>query len=336
MQLTIVTTFVGCLLWLAQVDATLDLLLPNQGRQETSKCNGVSKSKQTIIKNPPTLAEDSCVYHIRPYSPNVCQLLVEFKEFELQQPVLDPQTLRLECGDHLEIGDFSLCGDNTGQHLYLPFNVAKGEKEIALTFNLPHRWSSSKWHLIVTQLECPVHKRLGQRLLDEVLMDGRTILSAMASDSSHDWELLAPTGCNQYFTKTVGTIKSFNFKNDGSSRYLPNMKYVICIKAVNGATIIEYQATKFSLSNEIESSAGYDGDCHSTIQTDGRREDYLMIPQSYVANSMNILPTYYCGTSMQTRPDVIASAPFNLLFTSDSITDETETGFSINYRIRNP
>ncbi|XP_073847521.1 uncharacterized protein [Musca autumnalis] len=323
--------FVVGLLGLWQVEATLDILLPKQGRQETSRCNGVSKSKQTIIKNPSTLTGDSCVYRIQPYSSNVCQLHVEFKEFELQQPQLVAN--RLECVDHLLVGDFSLCGDNTGQHLYLPFNVENGVKEIPLTFNLVNRWPLSKWHLVVTQLECPQQTQLGKRLINGGL--GALFLDRATNDGN-DWELLAPTGCSQYFTQPTGTIKSFNYRSDGSSHYLPNMNYVICIKADIGATIIEYKATKFSMSNEIENSPGYDGDCHSTIQTPGRREDYLMIPQSYVANSGTIMPTYYCGTSLQTRPEIVASAPFFLHVASDSFTDETETGFSIKYRIRNP
>lgn len=88
------------------------------------------------------------------------------------------------------------------------------------------------------------------------------------------------------------------------------------------------------MSNEIVTSMGYDSDCHSTVQTEGRREDYLMIPQSYVAHSMNILPTYYCGTSLQSRPSLVASAPFIMYFTSDGYTDETETGFNIKYNVR--
>lgn len=88
------------------------------------------------------------------------------------------------------------------------------------------------------------------------------------------------------------------------------------------------------MSIEIETSAGYDSDCHALVQTLGRREDYLMIPNSYVANTSSVTPTYYCGTSLQQRPSVIASAPFTLYFSSDGFTDEKETGFSINYRIR--
>lgn len=298
------------------------------------QCNGVSKLKRTIIKNPALFTMDPCVYTIQAFSPSVCQLLIEFQRFELQPPTLNMNSL--ECGDNLSIGDFILCGDNTAQHLYIPFNVANGVSEIPLTFNLPNRWSQSVWRMVITQLECPaVPKKRSQTFMPFVNGNNlQNLRSIFSSHNNNDLDMLAPTGCNQYFTQLTGNIKSFNFKDDGSSYYLSNMNYVICIKPVPGATMIEYQALKFSMSNEIDTSIGYDGDCHSTVQTSGRREDYLMIPQSYVASSLSVLPTYYCGTSLQTRPALVASAPFVIYFSSDGYTDDTETGFNINYRIR--
>lgn len=88
------------------------------------------------------------------------------------------------------------------------------------------------------------------------------------------------------------------------------------------------------MSNPVTGSMGFDGDCRSTIQTPGRREDYLMIPQSYAATGLNIMPTYYCGTSLQTYPSLVASAPFLMYFSSDEYTDQTETGFNIKYTVR--
>ncbi|KAI8118133.1 hypothetical protein FF38_09714 [Lucilia cuprina] len=300
------------------------------------QCNMASRLKRTIIKNPAVFNSNPCIYTIQPYSPDVCQLLIQFERFEMQPPNYDAGNNVLECGDNLSIGDFTLCGDNNGQHLYLPFNVASGVPEITLTFNLPNRWSASIWRLVVTQLECPAQpKKRAQSFMPFVngnnLQNLRTIFT---SHSNADLELLAPHGCHQYYTQLTGSIKSFNYKPDGSTYYLPNMNYVICIKPTGGVNMIEYQAQKFSMSNAIPGSPGYDGDCRGTIQTPFRREDYLMIPQSYVANSMSILPTYYCGTSLQTNPSLVASAPFIMYFSSDEFTDTTETGFDIRYTVR--
>lgn len=144
------------------------------------------------------------------------------------------------------IGDFTLCGDNTGQHLYLPFNVANGIQEITLTFNLPNRWSLNNWRLVITQLECPVSKRRSQQQQQQLtfmpFVNGNNLPNLRTIFSSHhnnDFDLLAPPGCHQYFTQPMGTIKTFNYKDDGSTYYLPGMNYVICIKPSSGATMIE-------------------------------------------------------------------------------------------------
>ena len=181
-----------------------------------------------------------CVYTIQPFSPDVCQLLIEFQSFELQPPVYSTTDFSQKCDDHLSIEDFILCGFNTGQHLYVPFNVASGVPEISLTFNLPNRWVSSIWRLVVTQLECPAQpKKRTQSFMPFVsgnnLQNLRTIFS---SHHNGDLDMLAPPGCHQYYTQPSGNIKSFNFKDD-TTFYLPSMNYVICIKSTAGANMIE-------------------------------------------------------------------------------------------------
>lgn len=184
---------------------------------------------------------DPCIYTIQHFSPDVCQLLIEFQRFELQPPIYSTANMKQDCADHLLIGDFKLCGYNTGQHLYVPFNVANGITEITLTFNLPNRWPSSIWNLVITQLECPAQpKKRTQSFMPFV--SGNNLQNLRTIFSSHhgggDLELLAPPGCHQYYTQPSGSIKSFNFKDD-TTLYLPNMNYVICIKPAGGANMIE-------------------------------------------------------------------------------------------------
>lgn len=135
-----------------------------------------------------------------------------------------------------------MCGENTGQHLYLPFNVANGVPEISFTFNLPNAWPSSVWRLVVTQLECPAQpkKRSQQSFMPFVNSNNlQSLRTIFTSHSNADLDLLAPPGCHQYYTKPTGTIKSFNFKPDGSTYYIKEMSYVICIKPSGGANMIE-------------------------------------------------------------------------------------------------
>lgn len=180
---------------------------------------------------------DPCVYTIRPYSANVCQLLIEFVLFELQEPTLNAANNALECADHLIVGDFTLCGHNTGQHLYFPFNVANGAEAMTLSFNLPMRSSANRWHLVVTQLECPLVR--SSRTLGRTFM--QIINESLEPFVANDLDKLAPLGCNQYYTQLTGNIKSFNYKSDaGLSYYPPNMNYVICIKPTAAAMQIRW------------------------------------------------------------------------------------------------
>ena len=83
----------------------------------TLQCNETSTLKRTTLRNPSTVP-DSCSYKIEPYSPRVCQMLVEF-DMILAQPVFPVNSDRVspECQkDSLSIGDLVLCGVNMKQH----------------------------------------------------------------------------------------------------------------------------------------------------------------------------------------------------------------------------
>lgn len=178
-----------------------------------------------------------CQYVIAPYSSNICQLLIEFEQFELDQPTNDEALATSICGDRFSAGSFTLCGVNSGQHIYLPYDVAAGATQVTLEFTFPRKWPQSSWHLVVTQLECPQPKKrfggggmvlpfMGQTNIQDI----RKIFSTKHSD----WELLAPPGCSQYFRQPTGTIKSF-----GDIYYMQNLHYTICIKPLPGSSVIE-------------------------------------------------------------------------------------------------
>ncbi|XP_036347599.1 uncharacterized protein LOC118756976 [Rhagoletis pomonella] len=293
------------------------------------QCGRNSNLKRTIIKNPVQLPT-SCQYTITPYSSNVCQLLIEFQRFELRTPTADTASATLTCTDSFSVGGYTLCGENNGQHLYLPFNVAAGASQILLDFSLPTQYSLSTWYLVVTQLECPAaKKRVGNGVLlpfmgQTNLQDLRTIFSTKHSDL----DLLAPPGCLQYFRDPAGQIKSF-----GSDYYLADMKYTICIKPLPGTTMIEYTVNRFSLSAE-QDGLYYDESCHPTIYTEGRQNDYLMIPNAMFRDNMDFQPTYYCGLGLTTSQVLVATAPYIMYFSSDSQWSSVETGFSISYVVR--
>ncbi|KAM8712924.1 hypothetical protein ACLKA7_013282 [Drosophila subpalustris] len=302
-------------------------------------CGTTTRLKRTIIRNPGSFANGICQYTIEAFSANVQQVRIDFEQFELPQPVASATDERLlECKDYFEAGNFKLCGVNNGQHLYLPFNVAAGIDQLTLTFVVPSQGlSRTNWRLIVTQLEGPqatTRRRLttfgGLGGNSNSLQDLRNIFASHHAD----YDLLAPDGCHQYYTELTGNIRSFNFQPALGYPYMPETSYTICIKSTPSASMIEYNFSKFSMSVQTDEAEGYDEACHATVHTAGRQEDYLMIPQSLLANNAAYQPTYYCGTNDNLL--VYASPPYMLHFSSDELTLEAtqETGFSLTYRLR--
>ena len=51
------------------------------------------------------------------------------------------------------------------------------------------------------------------------------------------------------------------------------------------------------MGQQDDNVVGMDDNCHSTVLTPPRSEDYLMIPQSILSNSVEVQPTYYCGNA---------------------------------------
>lgn len=94
-------------------------------------------------------------------------------------------------------------------------------------------------------------------------------------------------------------------------------------------TLEHFALSKFS--SDI-SGPGYDEDCHSTVATMGRASDYLLIPNSFMANNPALQPTYYCGNNLVGNR-IIARPPFVIYFSSDAQSDATETGFQLTYTV---
>jgi len=156
--------------------------------------------------------------------PKVCQLRIDFLEFEL--PASD-STGRCSSRDNFAVyapqvplgilgsGARTLCGSNTDSHLYIP--VSQGEYvqmlftlsgAAAVNLDVDKVTSSSTeviWNLKITQIECDSP--------DEAMS-----------------ELEAPTGCKQYIRNSFGILKSFNY--DGLSIFGPNQDYTVCFAAL--------------------------------------------------------------------------------------------------------
>ncbi|XP_058822003.1 uncharacterized protein LOC131683758 [Topomyia yanbarensis] len=301
----------------------------------TLACGGTSLLKTTTLISPAQIgtngAATSCSYTIRAINLRVCQLRLDFNSFNLAAPTIDPYPI---CSiDTLSIQnlDFNLCGENSGQHVYVPFNPTLAEMTMAINFNLGTRLAGQAapyWNIRVQQLECPIGASFASKLAI------RTESTGLAKTFHNDLGVLAPTGCLQYHTAVTGVIKSFNFNMGGP--YIGDMHYAICFRRLRTNTALKLYADVFDLASNDD--VGIDDSCFSRIETIGRSEDYLYIPDGRaMPNGNTIRATRFCGQSIhQKSAETSAPGPFVLQFNSDTIygaNGARETGFHITYEI---
>lgn len=91
---------------------------------------GTTQNAKVFYFTSPNLIQPSCSLTITPYSPNVCQLRLDFESFEIegpQTPTVPPvpgEVFSPFCtsdsftvmGSSSNLGFEALCGSNTGQH----------------------------------------------------------------------------------------------------------------------------------------------------------------------------------------------------------------------------
>jgi len=190
-----------------------------------SSCASTSDFPVTYFQNPAYPQADtddvSCNFNIE-VSKKVCQLRVDFEDFEIPGPDLSGVCLNTNnfkiyaasspSGILGGTSQSGLCGINRGQHLYVsvqPGDVVQMHFTLsgigavpAATFISLNSDLQYKWNLKVTQVEC-------------------------SSDDTGMAALEAPSGCLQYFRGNFGTMSSFGM--DGTNAFAPDQNYYICI-----------------------------------------------------------------------------------------------------------
>ncbi|XP_063702611.1 uncharacterized protein LOC134832493 [Culicoides brevitarsis] len=163
-------------------------------------------------KFPALLPKDitSCALKIMPIHPDISQIRLDFVHFALGQPnrktgVCDGDVMHFGGG---VLEKFILCGQNTGQHVYLDVNPKSRDGGIIEVFmNFTSRsFNSRLWEIRVTQV--PFSQR-------------------------------APSGCLQYFTEPEGILQTFNFAENG--RHLASQNYRACFRQNLGMCSIAYE-----------------------------------------------------------------------------------------------
>ena len=99
--------------------------------------------------------------HLVPLDENICQIRLDFLEFQtdggsaVNKPC-DRDMFRVTGGGGAELGIGDLCGKNTGQHLYIPVQGARGGPA-NIRIITAHRDSGNfsagfKWNIKMTQV----------------------------------------------------------------------------------------------------------------------------------------------------------------------------------------
>ncbi|XP_065368396.1 uncharacterized protein LOC135960921 [Calliphora vicina] len=291
-------------------------------------CGGSTSSKNIQLTNPKNPPRE-CVYKINAYSSNVCQLRIEFG-YTLAPPSLPGQDNDLkyvQCDkDYFQAGDVKLCGTESAQHIYLPFNRTAGVTSVELMVALANRVSynnlpTPKWNIFVTQLECPV----GAAIRGVVPIE-----PALGSSTIKDGFFVAPPGCLQYFPYAEGTVTSFNF-DQGKGIYPGKLNYAICFRRTEDTKALVLKSNFFLLGAASEENET-DEYCYANPTNNGISSDYLMIPQAEIKVTGK-RATYFCGDSIQ-GVEVVSTnpGPLMLLFNSDGLYTK-ESGFSFNYNV---
>uniref|UniRef100_A0A182QD87 CUB domain-containing protein n=1 Tax=Anopheles farauti TaxID=69004 RepID=A0A182QD87_9DIPT len=316
----------------------------------TLACGGTSLVKSTTLIAPNNIASTglTCVYTIRALNLRVCQLRLDFNSFSLAQPTLDPYPRCINDVFSVQNLNFDLCGENTGQHVYVPFNPTSTDRTITITFNIASRSRIPTigvpyWNIRVQQLECPtVAAPVADVVARQAVREFPDELDALAQfgRTLHDVGLLAPNGCLQYFSGSSGTVESFNF-GTGVGPYLGGMNYAICFRRRRTNHLLRLKPSTFEIAssaNPTVENPGLDELCYSNIASEVRSEDNLHIP-----NAVAHLPAFptlrasrFCSRSLVNgEVDVTAPGPFIMYFNSDQLFDpfHLETGFSMHYEV---
>ncbi|XP_059097602.1 uncharacterized protein LOC131891926 [Tigriopus californicus] len=291
-----------------------------------------------------------CSLTICPCGDNICQLRLDFNQFMITGPstssdVVSKQKLgvvgapgatkAISLASRCLTDTFSvtsttgqappsICGINTGEHMYVDSTSACND----LVFQLGNTGQGTgigqrQWNIKVTQYSC-------------------------------DYPNLAPDGCTQYyFGSSADTVQTYNYVG---GQHLASQDQNICIRRERGNCRICYTTvmeSDFMTSGEtVEMAFAKPSECCGYGSTGGKsRFDCVVIPGALNPAMMSEqgLFSQFCGRSAGLQNTMSTQAvemsktictdrqPFNIRFLSDSFEAETEimlgvmAGFKLTY-----
>ncbi|CAH1713526.1 uncharacterized protein LOC114126912 [Aphis gossypii] len=248
-----------------------------------NSCGGFSSASTTYFQNPEKF-QDVCSYKIN-VRRNVCQIRIDFERFSLGQPTKETSESAYTCerdeftlisNDDTKINVPVLCGENSGQHVYVPVNHQSDSKnnnnkqQLTLRFRLTTRDEDYTdpepyWKLKISQLECQTTSTNWWKIKDiaRQVWDWEE----EERDATRSKYSLAPEGCLQYFTDKQGSFESFNY-NKGMGHYLGNLNYATCFRRNQDTCGIKYEAVKFQIAYNQKLTGSTDRDCDTAGESE--------------------------------------------------------------------
>ncbi|XP_046403767.1 uncharacterized protein LOC124169253 [Ischnura elegans] len=292
-------------------------------------CDNITSERVSYFVSPNDIPS-YCSLTVTVNDPAVTQLRLDFETFKLEQPTIsgvnpganiyppylcnnDTFTVSSpSTGASGNLGFKNLCGENSGQHMYVPVNATMGSASLEFVFELADRTRypgliSPQWKIKITQIDC------------------------CANDTK---DLCAPQGCLQYYPERTGQFESFNY-NGGKGHYQGYLNYAICFKRYDGVCSIQYTSTGFQLATDnIQYPYGTSG-CN--VATDSEylgSQDYLLIPDARV-DSTGIMESLFCSYYLRNKTTrTSAPGPMYVIFHTDGLADETVLEPEIVFQMR--
>ncbi|CAL4090053.1 unnamed protein product [Meganyctiphanes norvegica] len=287
---------------------------PNQCKIPDEWCKAESISCNSQISNDrsyfisPNFPEshtspNPCVVKVIPPE-NAVQVKLEFESMILNDP------LEGDCGNDsfIVIGGNPgsnlpiLCGDNSGQHMYIDIDNSADSLLLqvqASDYNHFDLTSERKWKIKVSFL---------------------------------DDESAVPQRCLQYFSKTQGIIKSFNYAEDYDyAMALNNLDYSVCFSYVNG-----YCNINFNFNGTLGETTWDDGIAYSARSMKGlknkeRKARCYGYGRDCWDDYIQIGPQKICGDLDDLVITGNSTGPMHLAIKTDDSNESADAGFYVSY-----
>jgi len=180
----------------------------------TSTCGTSISTNTTYIRNPgypssyTATSASTCSYTIKKVSDDICQLRLDFQTFSgfATATTVSTCTDTLAVTGQTGVDPPSICGTNTGYHMYAEFGATSTDSiSMTLTYGSSGLTTAKTFNILARQISCTA-----------------------------TWK--APTDCTQFFTGVTGNVQSYSY-----GQLLNGQYYTNCIRTEKGYCAIQWK-----------------------------------------------------------------------------------------------